>query len=87
MNKLGRRDQRLQADSTKRDTAFFRERERERTVAAEKTARLRGLRMAKEATEREAAAVAAAQAAADKAAAPKRRKKAAAPAVPAMAEG
>ncbi len=88
MSKLGQRDQRLQADSTKRDTAFFRERARERSVAAEKTARLRALRMAKEATEREAASLAAAQAAADKAASPKRRKKAViVEAAPAMAEG
>ena len=54
------------------DAAFLRERERIKAVNAEKTARLKGLRLAKEAVDREAAILAAAQAAADKAARPKK---------------
>jgi peptidoglycan hydrolase CwlO-like protein len=71
MSKPLRRDQKLHADSTQRDVLFFRERERERVLAAEKTSRLRDLRLAKEAAEREAAAIAAA----NKPAAPKRKRK------------
>lgn len=74
MSKPLRRDQKLHADSTQRDIIFFRERERERTLAVEKTNRLRDLRMAKEAAEREAAQVAAAE----KALQPKRKRRAAA---------
>jgi len=55
MSKPGRRENRLHTDSALRDAAFFRERERERTIALEKTQRLRELRLAKEALEREAA--------------------------------
>ena len=43
-------------------TVFWQERKRIETANAEKTARLRGLRLAKEAAEREAAAIAAANA-------------------------
>jgi hypothetical protein len=62
MTKPPKRAHKLHADSTQRDAAFFRERERERNVAAEKTLRLRTLRLAKEAMEREAAVAAAAAA-------------------------
>jgi hypothetical protein len=62
MSKLPKRANKLHADSTQRDAAFFRERERERNLAAEKTLRLRTLRLAKEASDREAAAAAAAAA-------------------------
>ncbi len=55
MTKLGKREKRLHADSTLRDAAFFREREKERALALEKTHRLRELRLAKEALERDAA--------------------------------
>jgi hypothetical protein len=74
MSKPLRRDQKLHADSTQRDIIFFRERERERTLAVEKTNRLRDLRMAKEAAEREAAQVVAAE----KALQPKRKRRTAA---------
>lgn len=74
MSKPLRRDQKLHADSTQRDIIFFRERERERTLAVEKTNRLRDLRMAKEAAEREAAQAAAAE----KALLPKRKRRTAA---------
>jgi len=72
MSKPLRRDQKLHADSTQRDVLFFRERERERVLAVEKTTRLRSLRMAKEAADREAAAIAAAA----KPPAPKRKRRA-----------
>lgn len=71
MSKPLRRDQKLHADSTQRDIIFFRERERERVLAIEKTTRLRDLRMAKEAAEREVAQ----RVAAEKAAQPKRKRR------------
>ena len=71
MSKPLRRDQELHADSTQRDVIFFRERERERVLAIEKTTRLRDLRMAKEAAEREVAL----RVAAEKAAQPKRKRR------------
>jgi hypothetical protein len=71
MSKPLRRDQKLHADSTQRDVIFFRERERERVLAIEKTTRLRDLRMAKEAAEREVAL----RVAAEKAAQPKRKRR------------
>ncbi|MSO98816.1 MAG: hypothetical protein EXR11_11465 [Rhodospirillaceae bacterium] len=71
MNKIGRRERKLHADSTQRDVLFFRERERERIVNVEKTDRLRALRMAKEAAERETAE----REATEKAALPKRVRK------------
>lgn len=51
-----RRDpQQARTESLKRDEAFFRAREEERRLGEEKTARLRALRLAKEATDREQA--------------------------------
>ncbi|MDX2145797.1 MAG: hypothetical protein SFV19_20760 [Rhodospirillaceae bacterium] len=72
MSKMGVREHRLHASATQRDLAFFRERERERALAAEKTAGLRALRLAKEEAERAAAQAAAEQALLNK---PKRRTK------------
>jgi hypothetical protein len=79
MSKPGRRDQNLHADATQRDVKFFRAREEERMAAEEKTARLRGLRLAKEAVDRERAA---AEAAAKAAAPPRKRRRAAVAAPP-----
>ncbi|MBL8644000.1 MAG: hypothetical protein JNK21_08695 [Rhodospirillaceae bacterium] len=69
MSRNGQREQRQMMSSTQRDQIFFREREAERQANAEKSARLRALRLAKEAGEREAAE----KAAAEKAARPKRK--------------
>ena len=57
-------DSKVKADkahtqSAQRDAAFFKERERVKTLNDEKTARLRALRLAKEAVDKEAAAKAA----------------------------
>lgn len=71
MNKPMRRNQTLNTDSRQRDIAFFRERERERELALEKTKRLRELRFTKEAAEREEAA----RVAAEKPVAPKRKRR------------
>jgi hypothetical protein len=66
------------------DSAFLKERARIRAANDEKTARLRALRLAKEATERQAAAAAEAEGVVKK---PPRSKKAAqAKATPAVAE-
>ena len=78
MSKPGRRDQNLHADAAQRDVKFFREREEERIAGEQKTARLRALRLAKEASDRQRAALeAAAQPA--KPAAKRRAAKATAP--------
>jgi len=61
MSRIGQREQKLQISSAQRDMIFFKEREAERQANAEKTAKLRALRMAKEASEREAAAQAASE--------------------------
>lgn len=52
MRKPERRDQKLHADAAARDIKFFREREEERLAGEQKTARLRALRLAKEAQDR-----------------------------------
>jgi len=75
MNKPMRRDPQPKTDSRQRDIVFFKERERERELALEKTKRLRDLRLAKEAAAREEAA----QLAAEKPAPPKRKRRAVAP--------
>lgn len=49
------RNQRLEKSATQRDLVFFEERERERKFNAEKTARLRALRLAKEESDKAAA--------------------------------
>ena len=66
------REQGKFAKTQLRDNAFMQERKRIDVANAEKTARLRGLRLAKEAAERQAAEIAAAE----KALRPKRARKA-----------